>query len=50
MNGKKMYLVLAAIWFVLWGFLGITNFTFALSNVIMGVLAIAVGILIFLDR
>lgn len=45
----KLWLILLAVWFILYGLLAITNLKFEASNLIMGVLAIAVAILIFVD-
>jgi hypothetical protein len=39
-----------AAWLILWGLLAVTNFRFAASDIIMGVLAIAAGVLLLLDR
>lgn len=50
MKGRKLYAVLAAIWFILTGLLQVTTFSFELERVVMGVLALAVGALFFLDK
>ncbi len=50
MNGRPWWQVLMAIWFLLWGLLQVTSFSFALENVVLGILAIAIGILFFLNR
>lgn len=47
---RKLWVIVLAIWLALWGLLAITNFRFEASNLIMGVLAIAAGILLALDR
>lgn len=39
--------ILLAVWFLLWGLLAVTNFKFEAQNLIMGVLAIAIAVLIF---
>ncbi len=43
----KTWLILLAVWFLLWGLLAVTNFKFEQANLIMGVLAVAIGIMIF---
>lgn len=50
MNGRKLGVILVAVWFLLWAALAITNFSFELSNVLMGVLAAAAGLLLLFDR
>ena len=47
---RKLWLSLLAAWFLLWGLLAITNLQFQHSGFILGLLAIAVGVLALLDR
>jgi hypothetical protein len=47
---RKLWVVALAIWLVLWGLLAITNFRFEMQGFLMGVLAIASGVLLALDR
>lgn len=46
----KVYGVLLGIWLALWGFLQISNLKIEFANPVLGFLAIAVAICIFLDR
>lgn len=47
---KKLYALCIAAWFIAWGLLSISNFQFDASGLILGLLAIAGGILLVLDR
>ncbi len=47
---RKLWVILLAIWLVLYGLLAITNFRFEMENFVMGILAIAAGVLLALDR
>lgn len=47
---RKIWVILLTVWLVLWGLLSISNFQFEASRVVMGLLAIAAGILLILDR
>jgi hypothetical protein len=47
---RKIGVVLLAIWLVLTGFLAVTNFRFEQEHFVMGILAIAAGIFLALDR
>jgi hypothetical protein len=42
-----MAMLLIAIWFLLWGVLQVTNITFAMSNVVLGIIAILIAVLLF---
>lgn len=46
----KLWRVCLAAWFLMWGLLAITNIRFEASNLLMGVLAIAVAVLVVFDR
>jgi len=48
--GRKFWVIALCLWLVLWGLLSITNFRFEAENLIMGILAIAAGILLILDK
>lgn len=50
MQGRKWWQVLAGLWFVLYGLLAVSSFTFTGVGVVMGFLAIIVGGLLLLDR
>ncbi len=50
MSGRKMWVITMAVWFLLWGLLAVTNIKFELQNVIMGVLAIAIAVLVAFDK
>lgn len=50
MSGRKLWVIALAVWMLLYGLLAITNFRFELQGFVMGVLAIAVAVLAFLDR
>lgn len=47
---KKIYLILLALWFALWGLLSVSNFELAFSGPVLGLLALAVAVFAFLDR
>lgn len=47
---RKVWVILLTIFLILWGLLSISNFQFEASHVVMGLLAIATGILLILDR
>ena len=46
----KLWRICVAAWFVLWGLLAVTNFQMQFSGFILGILAIAAGVLLVLDR
>lgn len=46
----KLFRIVLASWFILWGLLSISNFQFQQSGFILGVLAVAGGILWLLDK
>lgn len=50
MSGRKLWVIVLAIWLLLTGLLMITNFRFEAQNLIMGILAIAAAVLLVLDR
>lgn len=50
MQGRKWWQILGGIWFVIYGLLAISNFTFEGVAVVMGFGAIIVGGLLLLDR
>lgn len=50
MAGRSWGTILAAIWFLLTGLLGITNFTFDAQPLLMGVLAIVVAIALLFGK
>lgn len=43
----SIWKILLAVWFMLWGLLQISNFKFDGENLIMGCLAIAIAIFVF---
>ena len=47
---RKIWLIVLAVWFIFWGLLAVTNVRFEGQNLIMGVAALAVGVLALLDR
>lgn len=47
---RKLWQILLALWFVVWGFLQVTNVTIQFAPVILGFLALLVAIFLFLDR
>lgn len=47
---RKIWTILLALWFALWGFLQVTNLTVEFAPVILGFRAILVAIFVFLDR
>ena len=50
MAGRKWWQILGGIWFVIFGLLAISNFTFTGVDVVMGFGAVFVGGLLLLDR
>lgn len=50
MQGRKGWQVLGGIWFVIYGLLAVSSFTFTGVAVVMGFGAIIVGGLLLLDR
>lgn len=50
MPTRKLWVILAAIWFLLTGLLLITNFTFQAQPLLMGILAIAVAVTLAFDK
>lgn len=50
MSGRKIWTILLALWFLLYGFLNVTNVTIQFAPVIMGFLALLVALFVFLDR
>lgn len=50
MAGRKFWVLLVGLWFVLTGLLIITNLTIAGVAIFMGFLAVAAGVLLWLDR
>ncbi len=50
MGSRKIYMILMALWFLIWGFLQVTNVTVQFAPVILGFLAILIALFIFLDR
>lgn len=47
---RKLWVIALACFLFLWGLLAVTNVRFEASNLIMGLLAIAAGLLLVLDR
>lgn len=47
---RKLWAICLAVWFIVFGLLTLTDVRFDGQNIIMGVLAIAVGILVILDK
>ena len=50
MAGRKLWVLLVGLWFVITGLLAITNLTVTGVGVFMGFLAVAAGVLLWLDR
>lgn len=50
MGSRKIWTILLALWFLLYGFLNVTNVTIQFAPVIMGFLALLVALFVFLDR
>ena len=50
MSGRKLWMIALAIFLLVWGLLEVTNIRFELQNALMGFLAIAAAVLLFLDR
>lgn len=47
---RKLWVICLAVWFFLWGLLAVTNVKFEAQNLVMGVLAIAVAVLVAFDK
>ncbi len=47
---RKLWVIAAACWFIAWGLLAVTNIKFEAQNLLMGVLALAAGVLMLLDK
>ncbi len=47
---RKIWMILIAIWFFLWGLIHVTNFKFEAENLIMGLIAVAIGVLYVFDK
>ena len=47
---RKIWMICLAVWFALWGLLAISNVKFEQQGFLMGVLAIAVAVLVIVDR
>lgn len=47
---KKIGFLLLAIWLILYGLMGVFELTFKNQGILMGILALAAGILILIDR
>lgn len=47
---RKLWQVALALWFLLYGLLALTNFRFAMQDVVMGVLALLIAVLWVADR
>lgn len=50
MTIRKWWVLLLSVLLILWGLLTASNFQFDASGLILGVLAIASGVLLFIDR
>ncbi len=50
MIGRKLWVILLAVWLVLWGLLSVSNFSFKFQDAVMGFLAIVAGVLLAMDR
>lgn len=50
MADRKVWTILLALWFIVWGFLQVTNVTIQLAPIILGFLALLVAVFLFLDR
>lgn len=48
--GRKLWIILLGVWLIAYGLLLITNLRFEGQNLIMGVLAIATGVLALFDK
>lgn len=46
----RVSIIMLAIWLCLWGLLSISNFNFDASKTVMGLLAIATGIALVVER
>lgn len=47
---RKLWVIALAAWLVLWGLLAVTNVRFEAQSLLMGLLAIAAGVLVAFDR
>ena len=47
---RKLWCIALAAWFLLWGLLAISNVRFDAQNLVMGLLAIAVAVLVLFDK
>lgn len=47
---RKLWVIVLAVWFVAWGLLAVTNVRFEAQNLLMGLMAIAVGVLAAFDK
>lgn len=47
---RKLWVIVLAVWFVTWGLLAVTNVRFEAQNLLMGLMAIAVGVLAAFDK
>jgi hypothetical protein len=50
MAGRKLWALLAGLWFIVYGLLVVSNLTITGINIVMAFLAILVGILLLFDR
>lgn len=50
MANRKLWQILAALWFVAWGLLQVSNLQIQFAPVLLGFLALFVAIFLFLDR
>jgi hypothetical protein len=50
MSGKSWGIILLALWLLLYGLLAVTNFRFEAEHLVMGLLAIAAAIALFLGK
>ena len=47
---RKLWMIALALFFLLYALLALSNFAFVAQNIVMGILALAVAVLLFLDR
>ncbi len=50
MGSRKLWLIVLAVWFALWGLLQVSNVRFEAQGVVMGILALAVAVLVAFDQ
>lgn len=50
MGGRKLWTILAALWFLVYGLLAVTNVTVDGAGVVMGFLAILIAVFLLFDR